>query len=173
MAEEASAPDFPVDERTDKGFANWFRSLGQVRCRRSAMLQHRMSLPASAQELLQLCGVCLRRIRPPFACLTGRWVLARLRSPSCLTPCLKSAPARGRWSLAARPLTACGAGVLHLPRRERAVHRQSLLQDHGGGQVHGRPGEGPAGCAGQGPASERRAGRRPLACAPTACAPQA
>lgn len=27
----ASAPDFPVDERTDRGFANWFRSLGQVR----------------------------------------------------------------------------------------------------------------------------------------------
>ena len=27
----ASAPDFPVDERTDRGFANWFRSLEQVR----------------------------------------------------------------------------------------------------------------------------------------------
>ena len=33
MAEElASAPDYPVDEKTDKGFANWFRSLDAVRC---------------------------------------------------------------------------------------------------------------------------------------------
>ena len=32
MAEElALAPDYPVDEKTDKGFANWFRSLEAVR----------------------------------------------------------------------------------------------------------------------------------------------
>lgn len=32
MAEElASAPDYPIDEKTDKGFAKWFRSLEAVR----------------------------------------------------------------------------------------------------------------------------------------------
>ncbi len=139
MAEElASAPDYPVDEKTDKGFANWFRSLEPVRrwwTFQDIVYKYKVQVLKGNgfAEALFCAESCY------YSLLRQEGMLTEAQALSQILKSIKLCFVRPQHMHSYLLL----AGLLHLPWRGRTFYRQDILQDDRGRQVYWRPGEGP------------------------------